>query len=143
MVAGAFFIKHFPWAVVVAQLQSSRFQYQRSAVRIQSSANFFEHLFTVNCIEKTKIKIKEAGNGPFLNHFSLCNLQSFGQRLWIFNCEDKMWLHLQVRNLQIHKALWNGSPVYLGRKVRGWNSNGFLTNFARHICVQIKCFSWD
>ena len=24
-----------------------------------------EHLFTVNCIEKTKIKEKEAGNGPF------------------------------------------------------------------------------
>ena len=26
---------------------------------------FIEHLFTVNCIEKTKIKKKEAGNGPF------------------------------------------------------------------------------
>ena len=25
-----------------------------------------EHLFTVNCIEKTKIKEKEVGNGPFL-----------------------------------------------------------------------------
>ena len=35
-------------------------------VRIQSSAKFIEHLFTVNCIEKTKIKRKEAGNGPFL-----------------------------------------------------------------------------
>ena len=27
---------------------------------------YFERLFIVNCIEKTKIKKKEAGNGPFL-----------------------------------------------------------------------------
>ena len=26
---------------------------------------YIEHLFTVNCIEKTKIKKKEAGNLPF------------------------------------------------------------------------------
>ena len=26
---------------------------------------FIKHLFTVNCVEKTKIKRKEAGNGPF------------------------------------------------------------------------------
>ena len=26
---------------------------------------FIEHLFSVNCVEKTKIKKKEAGNGPF------------------------------------------------------------------------------
>ena len=26
-----------------------------------------EHLFNVNCIEKTKIKEKEAGNGPLKN----------------------------------------------------------------------------
>ena len=24
-----------------------------------------EHFFTANCVEKTKIKIKKAGNGPF------------------------------------------------------------------------------
>ena len=34
-----------------------------SAIRIQSLAKFIEHLFTVNCIEKTKINKKEAGNG--------------------------------------------------------------------------------
>ena len=28
------------------------------------SQNFIEHLFIINCIEKTKINIKEAGNGP-------------------------------------------------------------------------------
>ena len=27
---------------------------------------YIEHLFTVNCIEKMKIKKKVAGNGPFL-----------------------------------------------------------------------------
>ena len=26
---------------------------------------YIEHSFSVNCIEKTKIKLKEAGNGPF------------------------------------------------------------------------------
>ena len=47
---------------------SGCFRYQRSAVRIQSSAKLIEHLFTVNCIEKTKIKKKEAGNGTFLKN---------------------------------------------------------------------------
>ena len=40
--------------------------FQRSAVRIQSSANIYiEHLCTANCVEKMKIKKKEAVNGPF------------------------------------------------------------------------------
>ena len=36
--------------------------------RFESShrQKFIEHLFTVSCIEKTKIKKKEAVNGPFL-----------------------------------------------------------------------------
>ena len=42
---------------------SGRLQYQRSAVQIQSPN--IEHLFTVNCIEKTKINKEEAGNDPF------------------------------------------------------------------------------
>ena len=42
--------------------QSSCFQYQRSAARIQSLAKFYtEHSYTVNCIEKTKIKYKRPG----------------------------------------------------------------------------------
>ena len=41
------------------------FRQHRSVVRIQSIANFdIEQLFTVNYFEKTKIKNKEAGNGP-------------------------------------------------------------------------------
>ena len=36
---------------------SGHFQHQRLAVQIPSSANFYkEHLFTVNCFDKTKIK---------------------------------------------------------------------------------------
>ena len=39
--------------------QSGRFQHQRSTVCIQSLANFYaEHLFTVNCKERMKIKKK-------------------------------------------------------------------------------------
>ena len=43
--------------------QRGRFRRQRSAVRIQSLANFLSdiYLFTVNCIEKTKIKIWRLG----------------------------------------------------------------------------------
>ena len=33
---------------------------------------FIKHLFNVNCVEKTKIKKKEAGNGPNLKKKDLC-----------------------------------------------------------------------
>ena len=29
---------------------------------------YIEHLFTISCIEKTKINKKEAGNGPLFNN---------------------------------------------------------------------------
>ena len=47
-------------------LQSSRFRQQRSAVRIQSSANIYirHFLFIVSCIEKTKIKRKRGREWP-------------------------------------------------------------------------------
>ena len=48
--------------------QSGRFRYQRSAVRIQTPANFYRTCIIycqLYCIEKKKIKEKEAGNGPF------------------------------------------------------------------------------
>jgi len=48
--------------------QSGCFQYQTSAVRIQTPANFYRTFIIycqLYCIEKTKIKEKEAGNGPF------------------------------------------------------------------------------
>ena len=53
------------WAVVCGSVGRAVASDTRSAVRIQSSAKFIEHLFAVNCIEKTKIKKTEAGNGPF------------------------------------------------------------------------------
>ena len=33
--------------------------------------NFIEHLFIINCIEKTKINKKEAGNGPLFKKIIL------------------------------------------------------------------------
>ena len=42
---------------------SGRFRHQRSADGVQSSANFN---YFINCIEKTKIKKKEAENCPFV-----------------------------------------------------------------------------
>ena len=53
--------------MVVDQLVERSLPIQRSVVQIQSSANNYIEHFSVNCIEKTKIKEKEAGNGPFLN----------------------------------------------------------------------------
>ena len=40
---------------------------------------YIEHLFTVNCIEKTKIKEKEAGNGPFKKIIALLH---FPTKMW-------------------------------------------------------------
>ena len=57
--------------------QSGCFQYQRSAVQIQSSAKFIEQLYTVNCIEKTKIKIKRPGMAHLKN---LLNILTGGIR---------------------------------------------------------------
>ena len=47
-------------------LYSGRLQFQRSAVQIQPLANIEIEHFTVNCIEKTKIKKKVAGDGLFI-----------------------------------------------------------------------------
>ena len=47
--------------------QSGRFQYQKSAVRIQTPENFNRTFIycQLYCIEKTKIKEKEASNGTY------------------------------------------------------------------------------
>ena len=63
-------IKYRPTQYFVGQLlwlsrQGGRFQFQRSMVRMQSSAKFVLKKCPPNCIEKTKIKKKESGNGPF------------------------------------------------------------------------------
>ena len=42
-----------------------RFQFQGSAVRIQSTANIYIDHFTFNCVEKTKIKKKRLGMAHF------------------------------------------------------------------------------
>ena len=51
--------------------RSAASKHQRSAVRIQSPANFYKKiicLHIVNCVEIIKIKEKEAGIGPFKNY---------------------------------------------------------------------------
>ena len=53
--------------MVVAQLVERSLHTPEVSVQIQSAANFYiEHMFTVNCIEKMKIKKKSAVNGEFL-----------------------------------------------------------------------------
>ena len=54
------------WAVAVAQLveQLLTIPEVRSSNPVIGKI-YIEHWFTVNCIEKTKMKKKEAGNGPF------------------------------------------------------------------------------
>ena len=47
--------------------QSGCFRHQGSAERVESLANFdMKHLFTINCIEKTKIKKKRPGMAHFV-----------------------------------------------------------------------------
>ena len=66
--------------------ESGRFQYQRSAVRIQSSAKFIEHLFTVNCIEKTKINKKRGREWPIF----LRKIQNMGSSFKSFHSRGGM-----------------------------------------------------
>ena len=92
---------------------------------------YIEHLFTVNCIEKTKIKKKEAGNGPIfffkktiiLNHdwpfLRLINLKCF--KGWIpvgafakipskkLNCALQKISHLGTNILKLLNA-WGFIP---------------------------------
>jgi len=53
------------WAVIVAQLAERLLPIPEVRVRIQSSVKFKnENVFSLLTVEKTKIKKKEAGNGP-------------------------------------------------------------------------------
>ena len=58
--------KQITWAVVVAKLVERLLPIPQVSVSNPVFGKIYvEHLFTVNCIEKTKIKKKYAGNGPF------------------------------------------------------------------------------
>ena len=57
-------------AVVVAQLVERLLPIPEVRGSNPVIGKFNEHSLTVNCIEKTKIKIKEAGNGPFFKKLS-------------------------------------------------------------------------
>ena len=57
------------WAVVVAQLVERSLPTPEVCGSNPATAIFYiKHLFPVNCIEKTKIKKKETGNGPFFKN---------------------------------------------------------------------------
>ena len=81
------------WAVVVAQ--SVEWSLPIPEVR-GSNPVIGKHLnrtFTVNCIEKTKIKEKEAGNGPFLKDMSSLGIGSIHlyEKLCSVHSDFKQW----------------------------------------------------
>ena len=55
------------WAVVVAQLAEQLLPTPENRGSNPVNRNFLYWMFIVNCVEKTTIKKREAGNGPFLN----------------------------------------------------------------------------
>ena len=73
------------WAVVWLSWNSGRFQFQRSAVQIQSSTK-------INCIEKTKIKKNRSGMAHYFKNYhfhrwTLLPMQSqnrFQRSVWRF-----------------------------------------------------------
>ena len=75
--------------------QCGRFQHQRSAVRIQSLANnYIGHLFTIDCIEKTKIKGKYHCTADFqFDWFGLSGFTNFVPKI---NADLLEWLKLKV-----------------------------------------------
>ena len=54
------------WAVDVAQLLERSLPTPEVRSSNPAIGKLSYGMFTVNCIEKTKIKEKDAGNGPFL-----------------------------------------------------------------------------
>ena len=52
----------------------------RGSIPVIGKKIYIEHLFIVNCIEKTKIKEKEGGNGPFLKNKRRSLMQQVGKR---------------------------------------------------------------
>ena len=87
--------------------------------------NFIEHLFIINCIEKTKINKKEAGNGPLLEkkvslvdqaiskycHCFVFSAQSLKQKLllWLILTSNVNTKLKKIFNLRPFgpKVLWN------------------------------------
>ena len=72
-------------AVVVAQVveQPLPIPEVRGSNPLIGKNLYIEQLFNVKCIEKTKIKEKEAGNGPLEKTFLTNNIYSIGQWLWL------------------------------------------------------------
>ena len=117
------------WAVVIAQLMERFLQFQRSAVRIPSLAKILH--FTVNCIEKTKIKKKRPGKAHF------------------FKKADKLLMRLEIAG---HREMNHLSDAFSFNEINIWSdwySNKFCSihastfkakNELLNAIVTIVCF---
>ena len=94
---------------------SSCFQFQRSAVRIPSSAKKIIEHFTVNCIEKMKIKKKRTGMAHFLKKQLCFRVGALVCWLWETTLVQKV-------------AGWNPGTVY-------WLDIEFLTLICCRNCI--------
>ena len=62
------------------------------------------YLFSVNCIEKTKIKIKEAVNGPFFNSFLFVKART--QKVWLNLAFIDIVLRQDEKGVSLFKKKW-------------------------------------
>ena len=99
--------------------QSGHFQYQRFAVQNQSSANFYvEHLFMVNWMEKTKLKIKRPNMPHHLQKKHLLvipqckDLRCLTSQQLQFVFVPNFWLHLSSCNIQVIKQQVPFSSIF-------------------------------
>ena len=98
--------------------QSGCFQYQTSALWIQSSVNFYtEHIFTFNCMEIQKLIKQRPGRGHFQKNLNFS------------------WSRL-VRSYVTHflrpwdeSGLWN-VPIRASPWPNGWNLTSYVKHFA-------------
>ena len=72
--------------------------------------NFIEHLFIINCIEKTKINKKEAGNGPLLKNTDQHNIYKRAAYYMIIKI---VYLRAAVvtRLMQLKQEIRGSNPV--------------------------------
>ena len=87
--------------------QSGRFQYQRSAVRLQSLEKFILNicLFIISCIEKTKINKKRPGMAHFLKNMqgqslNIVKFSSGGILAISIGCTQSHYHNTQINNIR-------------------------------------------
>ena len=86
----SFIRQKYIWAVVVAQWKSGRLRH----LRFESShrQTFNEHLFTVNCVEKTKIKKRGREWLILKQKYIFTNTKNFLSCIWYWDsCTLRFW----------------------------------------------------